>query len=142
MPNFSPLTLSAVDNQNNTLFQYSVPYQFEITARQALEYAFVLAQTSSQPDPFVFTLQYYGYSESPQFPGYLGYEIESIGQLLNNNAFYWDLVINGVSSSQGADTTYPGPGSTVVWQYTPVPQASAALNQRAAAIQGRRAQRS
>ncbi len=139
MSDFSPIALSAVDNLNNTLFQYSVPFRFEITAREALEYAFVLAQTSSTPDPFVFTLQYYGYNESPQFPGYLGYEIESIGQLSNSGAFYWDLLINGVASLQGADTTYPGPGSAVVWQYTPVPATSAALNQRAAAIQGRRA---
>jgi hypothetical protein len=142
MSDFSPITVSAVDNQNNQLFAYTVPFRFEMTAREALESAFMLAQTSAQPDPFVFTLEYFGYSESQQFPGYLGYEIESIGQFANTAAFYWDLLIDGVSSSHGADTTFPGPGSTVTWQYTAVPSPSSAVSQRASTVQSRRAQRS
>jgi Domain of unknown function (DUF4430) len=141
MSDFSPITVSAVDNQRNKLFEYSVPFRFEITARQVLECAFVLAQTSAQPDPFVFTLEYFGYSESQQYPGYLGYEIESIGQLANTASFYWDLLVDGVPSSHGADTTFPGPGSTVTWQYTAIPPLSGAVSPRASAIQSRRAQR-
>jgi hypothetical protein len=141
MSDFSPITVNAVDNQNNTLFTYTVPFRFEMTAREVLESAFMLEQNSTQPDPFVFTLEYFGYSQSQQFPGYLGYEIESIGQFANSASFYWDLLIDGQPSSHGADTTFPGPGSTVTWQYTAVAPPSSAVSPRAAAIQSRRAQR-
>jgi hypothetical protein len=142
MSDFAPITLRAIDNNNTQLFQYSVPFQLKISAREVLEHAFILAQTSPNPDPFIYTLQYFGYSESPQFPGYLGYEIESIGSLSNNSQFFWDLLVDGVSSSSGADTTYPNPGATVLWQYTPIPVGPAALSKRATVIQSRRAGRS
>jgi hypothetical protein len=35
--------------------------------------------------------------------------------------FFWALSINGVLSREGADSMQPGPGSTVHWEYTPVP---------------------
>src|SRR5271155_405096 len=108
MPSFSPITLRAIDSNNSQLFEYVVPFRIGITARQVLEEAFALNQTSATPDPFVFTLEYFGYSESAPFPGYLGYEIESIAGLANiAGKFYWDLLVNGVPSSSGADTTYP-----------------------------------
>lgn len=134
MSDFAPITLRVIDNTGTSLFQYSVPFEPQITAREVLEYAFVIAQTSPTPDPFAFTLKFYGYSESAQFPGYLGYEIESINNLENNAQCYWDLLVDGTTSSSGADTTYPHPGATILWQYTPIPAPQAALSRRAALV--------
>jgi hypothetical protein len=72
MADYSPITLRAVDDKQNVLFEYVVPFEFGITAKQLLERAFVLAQTGAKADPFVYTIEYFGYSESAQFPGYLG----------------------------------------------------------------------
>jgi hypothetical protein len=144
MPDFDPITVCAFDNQNNKLFEYDAPFRFEITARKALEYAFAVAQqtaSESDPDPFVFTLEYYGYSKSRKFPGYLGYEVESIGNFANGGGSYWDLLLDDVPSSHGADTTFPGPGSTVKWVYTSAAAPSAATSRRANIIQSHRAQR-
>lgn len=87
-----------------------------MSAKQLLERAFVLAQSAEKADPFLYTIEYFGYSQSAQFPGYLGYEIESVAGLPNNAQFFWDLMLDGVSSTSGADTTVPNPDGTVVWQ--------------------------
>jgi hypothetical protein len=142
MPDYLPITLRAVDNEGQIRFEYSVPFDFGISVKQLLERAFVLAQTSAKADPFVYTIEYFGYSQSSQFPGYLGYEIESIAELPNNAQFYWDLLLDGVSASSGADTTYPNPGGTVLWQYTAIPAEPSALPPRTATIQSRRSTRS
>lgn len=142
MSDFAPIKLQIIDNNEQCLFEQVVPFRFEINARQVMEFAFVLAQTSTTPDPLLFTVEYFGYSESSQFPGYLGYEIMSIANLPNNDQFYWDLLVNNVSSSTGADTTFPAPGATVRWRYTPVPGAQAAVTPRARAVLARRTARS
>jgi Domain of unknown function (DUF4430) len=141
MAGFSPIVLRVIDAKGTVLFEYSVPFSFGMTARQVLEQAFVLGQTAAQPDPFVYSLQFFGYSESVQFPGYLGYEIESIGGPTNSSQFFWDLLIDGVPSSSGADTTYPNPGATVTWQYTAVPAPPAAIATRSDVLHSRRAAR-
>jgi uncharacterized protein DUF4430 len=139
MPDYAPIALQIVDENGLKLIELSVPFRLEIDVKQVMEAAFVLNQTAATPDPFLYIVEYYGYSESAQFPGYLGYEIESICGKANNSQFYWALSINGVVSSTGADTAYPGPGSTVLWQYTPVhPEA---LTARAKVVQSRRASR-
>jgi hypothetical protein len=137
MSDYRPITLRAVDNQNHQLFEYSVPFTLEVSARQLLENAFVLGQTASSPDPFLFTLEYYGYSQSTQYPGYLGYEVESIAGLSNDAQNYWELLVNGVPSSSGADTTYPNPGSTVTWQYAAIPLSTDQQSRRATLVQNR-----
>lgn len=142
---FLPVTVRAVDNNGKQLFQYSVPFQFNMNARQALETAFAIAQSVANPDPFVFTLEYFGYSEYAQYAGYLGYEIESIGVngdvLANNTQFFWELLLNGIESPSGADTTHPLPGSTVAWRYTAMPASLSALGGRAKAVFERRSVR-
>lgn len=70
----STITIAAYDDSNNQLFSYQVGFAFEINVQQLLQLAFVNAQSASQPDPFSYTLEYYGYSQSAQYPGYLGYE--------------------------------------------------------------------
>lgn len=137
MAAFAPITLQVMDHNGNILFKSIVPYEFEITAHQVLERAFVIEQNSSLPDPFIFTQRYYGYSQVAEYPGYLGYEIESICGYANETNFYWDLIVDGVSSSIGADSTYPNPGGSVSWQYTGVTEANA-LSARAAILTKRR----
>ena len=114
MPDYAPITLRAVDDKGNLLFEYVVPFEFGISAKQLLERAFVLGQAAGKADPFLYTIEYFGYSESAQFPGYLGYEIESISRLPNNGQYFWDLMLDGVSSTSGADTTFPNPGGTIL----------------------------
>jgi hypothetical protein len=146
MADFAPITIQAVDNNNVELFNFSVPYDFEVSVKQVLERAFIAGQTPATPDPFLYTLEYYGYSESAQFPGYLGYEIESIGtkangQLQNTGQFFWELNINDVPSSDGADTTFPSPGSVVLWKYVPVPPMPHQVPGRAGVVHSRRVAR-
>jgi hypothetical protein len=142
MSGFAPILLQVIDNHGSHLFEHSVPFTFEINARQVMEQAFVLTQTPGKPDPLLFTVEYFGYSESAQFPGYLGYAIISIANLASNNQFFWDLMINNVSSQTGADTTFPAPGSTVTWRYTPIPDSgTAAVAPHARAVIERRAKR-
>jgi hypothetical protein len=135
-----PITLQAIDNEGNVLFRHSVPFSSGVSVRQLLEQAFIEAQSVQDADPFVFTLEFYGYSESAQFPGYLGYEIESIGKFANGGEFFWDLMVEDISVPSGADTTFPAPGAVVTWKYTAI-VAAAASSKRAAAVNNRRAAR-
>jgi hypothetical protein len=141
------IAIKAIDNTGNTIFSYSVPFAMGITVKQVMENAFVLNQLPPpNADPFLYTLEYYGYSEDPQFLGYLGYEVEGIGNkamgiLPNNKQFYWELLINNQSSNTGADTTYPAPGSTVLWQYVAIPPTQQNLTARTKIIHKRRAAR-
>jgi hypothetical protein len=145
MADYSPSVLQVIDENGNQLFSQSVPYAWEIDVKQIMERAFILSQSDTNPDPLIYTLQYYGYSLAAQLPGYLGYEVESIGTSAgakaNNSQFYWQLLIDGVPSQEGADSEQPRPGSTVMWQYTPVPQNADALSQRSRLLRERRAAR-
>ena len=116
MSSYAPIILRIVDENGKELFSQSVPFEWEIDVKQLMERAFILAQSAATPDPFLYTLEYYGYSEVAKFPGYLGYEIESICGKSNTQKFYWELLIDGVPSQEGADSMQPQPGSTVVWQ--------------------------
>ena len=137
MPSYAPIDLSAVDDSGKVLFQYSIPFEFGLSAKQLLERAFVIAQTSSGADRFLYTVEFYGYGQSKTFPGYLGYEIESIAGLKNTPTLYWDLILDSVSSSSGADTTYPKPGGTVLWKYSSIPTDAAKSTARSFAVQNR-----
>lgn len=141
------VTVSAEDNNGTSLFRYSVPFEAGMNVRRVMEVAFILNQ-QPQPnaDPFLYALEYYGYSYDPQFPGYLGYEIEGIGNkkiLPNTTQFYWELEIDGRPSSSGADTTYPAPGSSVSWKYSAIPSDPKVLTPRTRVIHSlRKARRS
>jgi hypothetical protein len=141
MSDYAPILLRIVDDQGQELFRQTVPFEFELDVKEVMERAFVLAQTPAKPDPVVFEVQFYGYSESVPYPGYLGYEIESIQGKPNNQQFYWELKINGAASQEGADSTQPGPGSEVLWEYTPIAAAEQQLTGRAQAVHARRRQR-
>jgi hypothetical protein len=141
MGDFAPITIRAVDQHDMELFSFSVPFAFEVSVKQILERAFILGQTPAKPDPFLYTLEYFGYSESLQFPGYLGYELERISGLSNDAQYFWSLWINDVASPSGAETTYPGPGSAVLWKYTPLPDNAHDQPGRSGVIHRRRAAR-
>jgi Domain of unknown function (DUF4430) len=140
MAEYAPITRRIVDDQGKELFTQLVPFEPELDVRGVMERAFVLSQTIARPDPFVYDLQYYGYSEVAQFPGHMEYEIESICGKPNNQQYFWALKINDVLSSEGADSMQPGPGSTVLWTYTPIAQMQQ-LPPRAQVIHERRARR-
>jgi hypothetical protein len=141
MPEYAPITIRAIDDKNQELFSYTIPFEIELNVQQVMERAFVIGQTAEKPDPFLYTLEYFGYSESAQFPGYLGYEIESIAQLQSNDQFFWDLLVNDVPSSSGADTTYPSPGATVLWKYTALPAGAHEVPGRVGVVHKRRSAR-
>jgi hypothetical protein len=141
MSGYPPFTLRIVDDNGNECYRASVPFEWELDVKQIMERAFALAQTTSTPDPFVYTMEYYGYSQVAQFPGYLGYEIESICGLSNNQQSYWALLINDVLSMEGADSMQPPPGSTVLWQFSPVPADPQKLAARTRMVHSRRAAR-
>jgi hypothetical protein len=109
---------------------------------QVLEAGFVLAQTPDNPDPFVFTTEYYGFSESAQYPGFLGYEIETIRTRANTSENYWDPLIDGVPSHHGADTTYPNPGGSITWRYVSVSSTADQSKSGAKVVKSRRTLRS
>jgi len=141
MADYAPFTLQIVDEQGKQLFCQSVPFEAELDVRGIMERAFVLSQTAAAPDPFFYDLQYFGYSESAQFPGYLGYEVESICGKVNNQQFFWALSINGTLAQEGADSMQPGPGSTVLWTYAPIPASPQQLPARTREVHARRARR-
>jgi hypothetical protein len=137
-----PITIEAYDSNGNKIFSYEVDFDWEINVEQILERAFVEQQSAEKPDPFTYTVEYYGYSQSAEFPGYLGYELESIGGLNTGSDFYWSLLVNSQPSPAGIDTTFPNPGSTVTLRYTAIGAATShATGSRLKAIQGRRAAR-
>lgn len=147
MSHYEPVTIRAITDQNDILFEYRVPFEFEVSAKRLLERAFVLGQVLDKtPDPFQYTMEYYGYSYNPQLPGYLGYEIESFAKnnvsYPNTDQFYWELIVDGVASSTGADTAYPNPGGSVVWQYQAIAADAQNLSARSKEIHRRRFARS
>ena len=141
MAGFPPITVQAVDENGNTMLDASVPFSYEMDVRAVMERAFVLKQAADNHDPFIYVLHYYGYSKDLKFPGFLGYELEEIGDKANNGKFYWKLLIDGQASLLGADTTLPHPGSTVRWEYTPISASAEELTGRVKAVHLRRSAR-
>jgi hypothetical protein len=141
MADFDPIKLEIIDENAKHLLDSAVPFRFGITARKVLESAFLLAQTPTLPDPIVFTLGFFGYSEAAACPGYLGYEIETLCNRPSNAQFYWELSLNGVASMVGSDSACPSPGGTVTWRYKAVPVAPKAAKTQAAVMHSRRAGR-
>ncbi len=123
--NSLPITIEAVDESNNTptsLFSYVIPFSQGLDVQDYLERAFVFAQTTKDPDPFVFSLRFYGYDLlSVPRTGFLGYEIESLGKgktvLTSSAAAYWELFIDGHAAGLGSDLLCPEPGAQVTWRF-------------------------
>ncbi|MEK7567776.1 MAG: DUF4430 domain-containing protein [Patescibacteria group bacterium] len=58
------------------------------------------------------TLQF----KSKYFNG-IGYFIEEIGGIKNENGYYWSLYVNGKESELGASTLIPKIGDLIEWRY-------------------------
>jgi hypothetical protein len=93
-----------------------------------MEQAFLISQSGSTPDPFEYTVTYYGQSQSGF--GFLGYEVDSLCHLANNAQSYWELYINNVPSQSGEDSTFPPAGATISWVYTAINPAATAQSPR------------
>jgi|GEM_PF-3349457 len=114
------ITIKAI-NGATTLFTYEVPFESKINVQTLLETAFDSNQTQANPDPFSYDLEYFGYSQINNYPGFLGYSIESINGLnakqSGNVTYYWELLVNDIVSTTGIDTTFPNPNATVTLSY-------------------------
>jgi hypothetical protein len=100
----------------NVLNAQTVNLQNEVSARELMEETFVQMQSSQTPDPFLYTIEYYGYSQDGF--GYLGYEVERINGVENGtNDNYWILYINGSFASVGMDSYLVKPNDQIEFQY-------------------------
>jgi len=135
------ITLQALDENGVNLFSYEVAHTPRMNVQTLLEHAFVQHQKDdpASPDPFRFLLSYYGYSMDPDYPGYLGYELESIDSRQSDMQHYWELSINGTPSTSGIDSTYPAPGDIVMFRFVAMTAKRGMQNRRVAHIAGRRA---
>lgn len=143
MSGLGNIHVEALDLNGASIFKYDAPPGSGVTARELLEASFVGLQRTDLRDPFVFTLEFFGYSTDPQFPGYLGYEVESIGRpggtpLSNSTENYWELLMNGQQATEGADALRPLPGSRVTWQFTSMQSQLAGSSVRAKLVKARR----
>jgi hypothetical protein len=108
--------LTATFAIQNVLDTQTVNLQSQINARELIEETFVQFQSTQVPDPFLYTIDYYGYSQEGY--GYLGYEIESIGSYVNGaNDNYWVLYVNGSAASVGIDSYWVRPNDQVELLY-------------------------
>jgi len=119
----------------------AVPYLGPINAHSLLDQGFVQLQTSTNADPFLYTVEYFGYSQSGF--GYLGYELESINSEKNGtNDYYWSLAINGAAASVGMDSVWLNPGDVASWTYVSYASVkTSAMRDRITELNRRRGQR-
>jgi hypothetical protein len=99
----------------------AVPLATEMSVRALIEAAFVQLQTDSQPDPFYFNIEYYGYDHFQGVTTYLGYFIVSIGNskttYANGSDNYWELLINGKPADVGMDSLLVKPNDQIVLKW-------------------------
>jgi hypothetical protein len=131
---------------DNILPATTINLQAELTVRELIEAAFVQLQTAAQPDPFVFTIDYYGFDYFQGDTSYLGYFIVSIGtkggQTYASGAnSYWELPVNNTPSDVGMDSRLVKPNDQVRLEwYTPPPAADAkGIGGRVQNVRSRRA---
>lgn len=131
---------------DNILPATTVSLQAELTVRELIEAAFIQLQTANQPDPFVFTIDYYGYDYFQGDTSYLGYFIVSIGTkggqtYASSPNSYWELLVNGTPSDVGMDSRLVKPNDQVRLEWYTPPQGSAAkgIGGRVQSVRTRRA---
>jgi hypothetical protein len=107
----------AIDNILNAT---ALNLQTEMTARELIEAAFVQLQTDQNPDPFKFTIDYFGYDHYQGITSYLGYFIVSINQYVTGANNYWDLYVNGNPSQVGMDSYLVQPNDQVALKWIAV----------------------
>jgi hypothetical protein len=128
----------AIDN--NILATQAVNLQTEMNVRELMEATFVLLQTAQNPDPFKFTLEYYGYDYFQGVTNYLGYFIVSIGTYASTANGYWDLYVNGQASTVGIDTYLVQPNDKIELKWITTPPTPTTMAARMHQAKARRAQ--
>lgn len=133
-----------VDN-GPTLFNDAVtlPGNARTSLREILELAYNQTETAADPHPFRVYLEYFGYSQTAQYPSlYLGYEIEQIdtykvGNQPDGGYYYWEIKVDDVETDTGIDMTYPAANSSISLTYVEF-QASGDDHNRKTAIKKHR----
>jgi hypothetical protein len=105
---------------DNILPAQTVNLTAELTARELIEATFVQLQTDQNPDPFKFTIDYFGYDHYQGVTSYLGYFIVSINQYVTGANNYWDLYVNGNPSQVGMDSYLVQPNDQIELKWIPV----------------------
>src|SRR5258708_36993377 len=86
---------------DNILTPQTLSLQAEVTARELVEATFIQLQTDKNPDPFKFTIDYFGYDHYQGVTSYLGYFNVSVNQFVTDANNYWDLYVDGKPSQVG-----------------------------------------
>ncbi|SRR5258708_31531560 len=89
---------------DNILTPQTLSLQAEVTARELVEATFIQLQTDKNPDPFKFTIDYFGYDHYQGVTSYLGYFNVSVNQFVTDANNYWDLYVDGKPSQVGTDS--------------------------------------
>ncbi|PWK78737.1 uncharacterized protein DUF4430 [Mucilaginibacter oryzae] len=90
-----------------------VPWQANMNGQAAIEAAY---NALSAQKSFTFLLQYYG--------SQLGYLVDMINGTYDSFVstyepyFFWDFIVNGISSDTGIDNTWINDGDVITFTYT------------------------
>lgn len=123
---------------DNVLSPQTIDLQSEVTARELIEAAFVQLQTDASPDPFKFTIDYFGYDHFQGVSSYLGYFIVSINQYASGLNNYWDLFVNNNPSPLGMDSYLVQPNDLIELKWMPSTAAAKGVGARIQAVRMRR----
>jgi hypothetical protein len=123
---------------DNILTAQTISLQAEITARELVEATFVQLQTNQNPDPFKFTIDYFGYDHYQGVTSYLGYFIVSIDQFATGPNNYWDLYTNGKPSQVGMDSYLVQPNDQIELKWITIPASGNGVGARVQRVQARR----
>jgi hypothetical protein len=126
---------------DNILTPQTVNLQAEVTARELVEATFVQLQTNHNPDPFKFTIDYFGYDHYQGVTSYLGYFIVSINQFVTGASNYWDLYVNGSPSQVGIDSYLVQPNDKIELKWLSVPPNAQGVAAQVQRVQARRVTR-
>jgi hypothetical protein len=126
---------------DNILNSQTIALQSELTVRELVERMFVQLQTDQTPDPFKFTVDYFGYDHYQGVTSYLGYFIVSINQFVSGPTAYWDLYVNGKPSQVGMDSYLVQPNDNVELKWISVPTSTTGVGARIQHVQSRRVTR-
>lgn len=132
---------SATLTIDNILKPQTIALQSEITARELVERTFVQLQTDQTPDPFKFTIDYFGYDHYQGVTSYLGYFIVSVDKYVSGPAAYWDLYVNGKASQVGMDSYLVQPNDDIELKWISIPTDSQGVGGRVQRVQARRSSR-
>ncbi len=124
---------------DNILTPQTISLQAEVTARELVEAAFIQLQTDQNPDPFKFTIDYFGYDHYQGVTSYLGYFIVSINQFVIDTNNYWDLYVNGKPSQVGMDSYLVQPNDQIELKWITVSRNMVGVATRVQRVHARRA---